>query len=49
MARDLTLSEEIIEQVVTQVGEIVVEVPEIASSSLPEEELRPDAGKKVEQ
>ncbi|OAE30309.1 hypothetical protein AXG93_4201s1080 [Marchantia polymorpha subsp. ruderalis] len=42
MARDLTLSEDILKQVVAQVGGLVVEVLEIASPPSPEEEERED-------
>lgn len=41
MARDLTLNEEILEQVVSQVGGTVVDIPEIPSPPPLVEEVRP--------
>lgn len=47
LARNLTLSKEILEQIVTRVDETVVDAPEFPSPPPPEGEVRPEAEKKV--
>lgn len=46
IVKDLTLNEEILEQVVAQVEETVVDIPKVPSPPT-EKEVRPEAGKKV--